>query len=95
MPTVARSRASTIALDFTWRQTRQANSRSPHSLGRRAPGDDLHVLALVAVGVAVLDQQAAGDLADVGLAEHRQAALLVLEDADVLLRGQDLERAVS
>ena len=51
-------------------------------------------LALVAAVVAVLDEQAAGDLADLGLAERGQAALLVLEDADVLLLGEDLERVV-
>ncbi len=66
----------------------------PLLLGRRAARDDVHLVAALADDVAVLDEQAAGDLADVLVAEQRDAALLVLEQADVGLGAEGLERAV-
>ena len=69
---VARSLASTIALERTCLQTFQAKSISPHSrLGRLALGDDLHLRAVLEVHVAVLHQQPAHDALDVGLADAR------------------------
>ena len=59
IPTVAPSRASTIAFERTWRHTRQANSRSRHSCSvGRARADDLHVRARLGHRVAVLHQHA-------------------------------------
>ena len=95
MPTVARSRESTIALERTCLHTFQANSSSPHSrLGRVALGDDLHLAAVLEVEVAILDEHAADDLAEVGLDHVGDAALAVVEDAHVRLGRQDLERVV-
>ena len=95
IPSVASSSATTIALDFTCRQTRQANSRSRHSrLGRLPLGDDLQLRAVGDDDVAVLHEQPAVDLADVEVGVALAPALLVLEDADVRLLGQQGERVL-
>jgi hypothetical protein len=95
MPAVARSLLSTIALDLTCLQTFQAKSSSPHSasVGRAAVTTSISARS-IEVGVAVLHEQAAEDLADVALADQRHAALVVLEDAQVLLLREELERGV-
>ena len=63
IPTVAVSRAITMAFERTCLTTRQANRRSPHSrsVGARA-GHDLHRVAILGLGVAILDQEAAEHL---------------------------------
>ena len=66
----------------------------PLGLGRAALGDHLHLAALLEVEVAVLDQQAADDLAQMRLDHVRGPALAVVEDPGVGLLGQHLERLV-
>ena len=97
MPTVAVSRAITMAFERTCLTTRQANSRSPHSrsVGARA-GHDLHRVAVLGLGVAILDQQAAEHAVGVALARRRAAALVRLQQAQVAqLVAQQVDRALA
>ena len=69
-PTVARSLASTIAFERTCLQTRQREQHlAPLLLGRPALGRRPAFGALLEVDVAVLHQQAADDLLELGLGE--------------------------
>ena len=53
---------------------------APLGLGRAALGDDLHLGAILEVGVAILDEHPADDLAQLGIDHVRGAALAVVED---------------
>ena len=48
-------------------------------LGRGVAADDVHLVERVAVGVAVLDEQAAEDTPEIALARHEAAPLAVDE----------------
>ena len=93
-PTVAPSEATTIALDFTARQARQANTE----VGQRRrvgglTGGQRPVRGVVARGVervALLHQQPPADRAEFVPAALRFGRD---EDANVLLALQDLDRA--
>ena len=73
MPIVARSFTSTIAFEETCLQTRQAKTRSPHCALVGRAGDDLPALAILDLGVGILDEHAA---------EHA----LVVAQVDVVAR---------
>ena len=95
IPSVASPCATTIALDFTCRQTRPREQQvAPLGLGRLARGHDLELRAVHDDDVAVLDEHPAVDLADVELHVALAAALLVLEDPHVRLLGQQRERVL-
>ena len=65
--------AITIAFEATCLATRQANSRSPHARLVRAPSvTTLIALALVDLGVGVLDEQPAEHAPEVALARSRR-----------------------
>ncbi len=66
----------------------------PLVVGRRALGRDLHLRAIDELEVAILHEQPAHDLFEVGLGDHRRAALVVLEDPDRRLALEDLQRVV-
>ena len=84
-----------MAFDLTCLATRLAKIRSPHSASVGcALAHDLHGLAVLEVGVAVLHEQAAQHALVVHLAGAELAALVVDQDADVGLAGEDLERLV-
>ena len=65
---------------------------APFCFGGVALGHDLHLVALLDVGVPVLRQHASEDALVVHLARVELAALLVDEDADVALLAQDPQR---
>ena len=95
-PTVAPSRASRIALDFTARTARQANARSASvsadagRAGGQRPGG--RVVAGGVDPVGRLHQHAAGDLP--GLDRRPGSTAGATQHAQVLLGGQHLDRAV-
>src|SRR5205085_10767466 len=66
---------------------------APVGLGRGAT-DRAHSLAVVDVGVAVLDEQAAQDAAVVALARVASSALAVEEDPGARLRPELRERGL-
>ena len=67
---------------------------APLALGRLALGDDLHLRAVLEVHVAVLDEHAAEHALDVALGDVDPPPLAVLEDAQVRLAAEDLDRLV-
>ena len=92
-----RPRASTIALDCTWRADAPGEQQVAPTPARSAR-------ALVTTSISSRSSRAASrswtsrppvDLADVRLAERRAAALLVLEDADVRLAAASISSASS
>src|SRR5947199_153944 len=73
---------------------RRKHHRHARGVARLALGDDLHLLAHLDVLVAILDEQAAADAARVVFGDRLDPPLLVLEDADVRLSREDLERVL-
>ena len=94
-PTVAPPAASRIAFDFTARQARQAKARSASASSAAAsPEASVQVGGVVALGVD-RSRSCSSRPPEIGAElDRRRAQRRALEDPDVLLRLQDLERAV-
>ncbi len=93
IPSVAPSRAKTIAFERTWRQTFQANSRSSHCSSLGLPhGRHGHRLARFVDAVGVLGENAAAYALDVAFARF-VGTWLAVEDPNRLLLRQHVERA--
>jgi hypothetical protein len=67
---------------------------APFGLARLALRHDLHIRPVLEVDVAVLDEKPAHHALEVALGDVEPASLVVLQDAHVRLRLEQLERLV-